>query len=224
MKGWWIGSKIKATLIIIIIIIGSRHYSRSCPLRKGEALITDDRTHEPSKCVKSIQVLQGPAQVEHCALHAGEPTEHCAQPTRELRARDHTRTRWYRPLTAVTNGHGGNRGTRATLDKSVQLVRSALAQRHRSAICTGTLGAHPSTGLVNDPYNRVYYKPPAYCGRHTAPTALTVVRGVLVPGYRSIYAAAAATIAAAAAISYRSAYTIDADVLRFGRRRCDTRR
>ena len=165
---------------------GPRRSVKRTLLRKGEALIDEDRTHEPMTDVKSIQVLQGPAQAEQCAPHTGEPTEHCAQHIREPRAQDTKSTRWYRPLTAVTNEHGGDRGTGATLEESVQLVRSALAHYHRSAICTGTLGVHRSTGPVSNPYNRVYYKPPAYCGRHIAP-ALTAWLEAYVYTYIYIY-------------------------------------
>ena len=85
------------------------YYVKRTPVRCGEALIHDSRTHD-----KFIQVLQGPEQDEQCAPLAGEPTEQCAQHASELRARGNTEARWNRPLMAVTNGRRCAGGTGAT--------------------------------------------------------------------------------------------------------------
>ena len=109
--------------------------------------------------------------ITHEELRAPITNELRAQTTSELRAHGAKLARRVRPLTADTDLAEHARGTGNTLDQSVQLVRSALAQMMRSArksfaTCRGALSACRSTG------NHRTTKPPAYCGRPTAPTRL----------------------------------------------------
>ena len=122
--------------------------------------------------VKFTQVLQGPEQDERCAPRAGEHTEQCAQHAGELHAREATRSHWCRPLTAATNGHRRAGGAGSTLE-SVKLVRSALAQPHRSAICQGDLSAYRSTGTGGG-----YTIPRLPRLEYGSPHAYRVVRGL----------------------------------------------